>query len=88
MRDYTPENKAGMFQGLRIVAQVLIPGLLGPAVGAYVLRNAEQVVNTDGTTSFIPNENIFLAAAVAAVAVWVALIPLIRIKKKEAAHES
>ena len=26
LRDHTPENKAGMFQGLRIVGQVLIPG--------------------------------------------------------------
>ena len=40
IRDYTPDNKAGMFQGLRIVAQVLIPGVIGPAIGAAVLSNA------------------------------------------------
>ncbi len=81
MRDYTPENKAGMFQGLRIVAQVLIPGIIGPAIGAAVLKNADTVVNNDGTTSFIPNANIFLAAAMAAVLVWVALVPIIRLMK-------
>ena len=73
MRDYTPENKAGMFQGLRIVAQVLIPGIIGPAVGAAVLKNADTIINSDGTTSFVPNANIFLAAAVAALFVWAAL---------------
>ena len=82
-RDYTPENKAGMFQGLRIVGQVLIPGVIGPAIGAAVLKNAETVMNDDGTTSFVPNKNIFLAALLASVAVWVILVPLLRKMKKE-----
>jgi hypothetical protein len=83
VRDHTPENKAGMFQGLRIVAQVLIPGVIGPAVGAAVLKNAETIVNTDGTTSFVPNRNIFLAAFVAAVLVWAVLLPLFKLTKKK-----
>ncbi len=70
VRTHTPENKSGMFQGLRIFAQVMIPGIIGPAIGAAVLRNAETVVNNDGTTSFIPNESIFLAALVVALALW------------------
>ena len=67
LRDSTPQNKAGMFQGLRIVGQVLIPGIIGPYIGAAVLKNAEKIVNSDGTTSFVPNKNIFLAAAVVAL---------------------
>ena len=83
IRDLTPENKAGMFQGLRIVGQVLIPGVVGPAIGAAVLKNADKVVNTDGTTSFIPNENIFLAAFVAGIFACLALIPLNKLLKKK-----
>ena len=78
LRDHTPENKAGMFQGQRIVGQVLIPGIIGPAIGAAVLQNAQTIVNDDGTTSFIPNENIFLAAFVAACVIFLALWPLFR----------
>ena len=78
IRDNTPENKAGMFQGLRIFAQVLIPGIIGPGVGSAVLKNAETVLNNDGTTSFLPNENIFLAALIAIVF----LIPLVFIINK------
>ena len=81
VRTHTPANKSGMFQGLRIFAQVLIPGVIGPAIGAAVLRNAETVVNNDGTTSFIPNENIFLWAFIAGLMVWPVLVPLFR--KKE-----
>lgn len=80
IRDYTPENKAGMFQGLRIFAQVLIPGIIGPAIGSAVLKNADTIINNDGTTSFLPNENIFITALIVAVII----IPfLFIIKKKE-----
>ncbi|MBQ1218241.1 MAG: MFS transporter [Clostridia bacterium] len=83
IRDYTPQNRAGMFQGLRIVGQVLIPGIIGPAIGAQVLKNAETVVNDDGTTSFIPNATIFVAALGAAILLSTYLIPLCRTMKKE-----
>ena len=81
VRDCTPENKAGMFQGLRIVGQVLIPGIIGPAIGAAVLKNADTVVNDDGTTSFVPNANIFLAALIALLTIALVLIPLFRLLK-------
>ena len=83
VRDKTPAGKAGMFQGLRIVGQVLIPGVIGPAIGAAVLKNAETILNDDGTTSFIPNRNIFLAAFIAAIFIWVVLMPLFKKLKKE-----
>ena len=86
LRDYTPQNRAGMFQGLRIVGQVLVPGVIGPAVGAWVLRNAETIINDDGTTSFVPNEKIFLAALIVATLVWIVLIPMFRKVNKEAQY--
>ena len=86
VRTHTPENKSGMLQGLRICAQVLIPGVVGPAIGAAVLKNAQTVVNDDGTVSFIPNENIFLAALIAIAFVWLVLIPLTQGLRKEKKH--
>ena len=83
IRDKTPAGKAGMFQGLRIVGQVLIPGVIGPAIGAAVLQGAQTILNDDGTTSFVPNENIFLAAFIAAIFIWLVMIPLFKKLKKE-----
>ena len=83
VRTHTPENRSGMFQGLRIFGQVLIPGVIGPAIGAAILKNADTIVNTDGTTSFVPNENIFLGALIAIVFAWLVMIPLL---KKEKNH--
>lgn len=83
IRDCTPQNRAGMFQGLRIVCLVLIPGIIGPAIGAAVLKNAEQIVNSDGTVSFVPNANIFIAALIAACCIIPLLLVIFSFLKKE-----
>ncbi len=81
LRDHTPKNKAGMFQGQRIVCQVLIPGIIGPAIGEAVLKNAPKILDSDGRLVFQPNANIFLAALIAAVFIVLAVIPLLKQKK-------
>ena len=73
VRDNTPMNKTGMFQGVRIICQVLIPGVIGPAIGAAVLKNAEKISNGDGTESFIPNHDIYLAAFIAGLFIFLAI---------------
>ena len=79
IRDNIPENKAGQFQGVRIIGQVFIPGLIGPAIGAAVLRNAQVIVNNDGTTSFLPDRSIW-AASLAVIVVLAVLVVLFRKK--------
>ncbi len=80
IRDNIPENKAGQFQGVRIIGQVFIPGLIGPAIGAAVLRNAQVIVNSDGTTSFLPDRSIWAASLV----VIVVLAVLVFVFRKKA----
>ncbi|MCQ2566913.1 MAG: MFS transporter [Mogibacterium sp.] len=75
IRDNIPEKRAGQFQGVRIIGQVFVPGLIGPAIGAAVLKNAELITNNDGTTSFLPNTNIW-AAAFAVVVILLISLPL------------
>ena len=65
IRDNTPSGKSGRLQGVRIVSQVLIPGVVGPFIGKLVLSGADVIDNNDGTTSFIPSSYIFLAALIA-----------------------
>jgi hypothetical protein len=82
IRELTPAGKAGMFQGVRIFSQVLVPGIVGPWIGKTVLANAETILNNDGTESFVPSADIFLAALVAAGVLAVALL-LTNIKKQK-----
>ncbi len=83
IRNETPEHMAGRFQGLRIIAQVLIPGVIGPAIGAAILKNADTVLNGDGTRSFLPNENIFLAALAVELVLAAALAVYFRFERKK-----
>ena len=80
IRDNIPEGRAGQFQGVRIIGQVFVPGLIGPAIGAWVLRNADVIVNSDGTESFLPDRGIWSASAVIIVILFTALMLTMRKK--------
>lgn len=73
IRSHIPEQRSGQFQGIRMIGQVLVPGMAGPAIGAAVLHDADVIVNNDGTTSFIPDQRIFSMAFVVAVILLVLL---------------
>jgi len=55
---------------------------VGPAISVAVLKNAPLITNNDGTTSFVPNESIFLAALVAAVVLALFLLLKKFVKQK------
>lgn len=82
IRERIPEGRAGMFQGVRIFSQVLVPGVVGPFIGKTVLKNAKTVTGSDGTVSFIPSADIFLAALAAAAVLAAALVAVRVVRKK------
>ena len=83
IRDNTPIGKVGVFQGLRIVGQVLIPGIIGPMIGAMLLANADTIVGSDGVTNFVPNQSIFVGALVVVVLVVACVLVLGRVIKNK-----
>lgn len=86
IRDLTPVGMAGRFQGVRIFSQVLVPGIVGPFIGKTILQDARTIVNNDGTTSFVPNENIFLGA-LAVLVILIVLMLITRDKKQYRTRE-
>lgn len=66
MRDNTPADKIGHFQGIRMVFSVLIPMCVGPFIGAYVssTSNGVYVDPTTGAEQPVPTNYIFLAAVI------------------------
>ena len=75
IRDNIPESKAGMFQGLRIIGQVLIPGVIGPEISKLILKDAPTKL-IDGVVTFIPTNWIFIGALAVIVLVGAYLIPV------------
>ncbi len=85
VRDNTPEDKAGLFQGVRMIFAVLIPMVVGPFVGAQTINKFAPMhtlgtyINEYGDTINVPVPEIFLAAAIISVLI---LVPVIVLKKK------
>ncbi len=81
VRDYTPEDNAGMFQGIRMIFYVLIPMVLGPAIGDYVCAHAASgtYLSDTGVATYEPCAAMFTAAAVVGVLI---LIPILILFKK------
>ena len=85
IRDYTPEKETGLFQGVRMVFVVMIPMVTGPFIGRAVSRiNGSYAPNEYGEMSVLPNQYIFLFAALMMMFV---IIPLLLLIKKEKEHE-
>jgi MFS family permease len=84
IRDYTPVKEAGLFQGVRMIFSVCVPMVTGPFIGEALYKATANPNNTyvDGynQTVIIPNEYIFLGAAIVLV---VAIAPLVYIIVEE-----
>ena len=88
VRQYTPEKEVGLFQGIRMIFTVLIPMVTGPYIGEALYKNVVQATyeNEFGQLVTIPNEYIFLGAAIVML-ISIAPIVFIIIKEKKYAKE-
>ena len=87
IRDLTPPEKAGHFQGIRMVFSVMLPMIIGPAIGAQVIKGNAQTYVDLGQTKTVPTPEIFLAAAVVLLLTAIPLWFLHRNQKKQALKE-
>ena len=80
IKDFIPQGKAGLFQGIRMIFVVLLPMIIGPALGDLACRNsAVTYANEYGVETIVPSKSMFLYAAIVAV---FALVPMIALIKK------
>lgn len=79
VRDYTPADSVGHFQGVRMIFSVLLPMLIGPYIGSAVIKNSGETYIELGQVKNVPTPNIFLAAAITLIPV---VIPVIILKVK------
>jgi len=84
IRDWTPTDMVGHFQGIRMVFAVLIPMGIGPIIGAEVIKNSNRTYVELGVEKILPTPAIFLAAAITLLFVAVPLIFLRKEAKKNA----
>lgn len=79
IKDFIPEGKAGLFQGIRMIFTVLLPMVIGPALGDLACRNsAITYANEYGVETIVPSSSMFVYAAIVSVFVIVPLFFLIK----------
>lgn len=78
VRNLTPPDRVGQVQGLRMIAAVLVPSVIGPFIGAAVISGADETYLDLGVTKQVPTPWIFVAAAIVALLVVVPLRALNR----------
>lgn len=83
VRDSIPQDKVGLFQGVRMIFFVLIPMVVGPTLGNYATKNSTvTITDVSGAESMLPTEMMFLYAAVVAVLIFIPLIPYLKKDKQ------
>ena len=80
VRDHTPADRVGSFQGIRMIFGVLVPMIVGPFRGAAVIRGGAGTYEELGVVKNVPTPAIFLAAA---AVLLTALLPVLLLRRAE-----
>ena len=89
IRDYTPENQVGLFQGIRMIFAVLIPMVTGPYIGLGLSQiNAHTYKNEYDRVVTAPNKFIFLGAVGVLLLAIIPLVFMILSEKKAKENET
>lgn len=67
VRDFTPKDRSGHFQGVRMFFNVLIPMAIGPYLGSMVIKGSGETYTELGEVKEVPTPMIFMAAALVLV---------------------
>ncbi len=80
IRDFTPEGKAGLFQGIRMIFVVLIPMVVGPTLGNIACAASGRTYTDEyGAIKSVPAPEMFLYSAIVGACI---LIPLLVLMKR------
>ncbi|MCQ2463141.1 MAG: MFS transporter [Clostridia bacterium] len=80
IRDMTPEDRVGQFQGVRMIFAVLLPMVFGPMIGNIAIQNsAVTYINEYNVEAILPSSLMFLCASVVGLLLF---IPVIALNKK------
>lgn len=80
VKNLMPQDRRGLFEGVRMIFQILIPMVLGPTIGAILISTLGQPTVTNGAAGAIPTPIIFIIAG--AVGTF-AIIPMIAARRHE-----
>lgn len=87
IRDNIPQDKVGLFQGIRMIFMVLIPMVVGPTLGNIAAKNSDVTYIENGAEKVLPTEAMFLYAAVVAALIFIPMLAFLKKDKERALKE-
>lgn len=88
VRDNIPQDKVGLFQGIRMIFQVLIPMVVGPTLGNIAAKNSDVTYIENGVEKILPTETMFLYAAIVALLLFIPMLAFLKNDRKKASEET
>lgn len=87
VRDNIPQDKVGLFQGIRMIFLVLIPMVVGPTLGNIATKNSNVTYIENGAEKVLPTEAMFLYAAIVSALIFVPMLAFLKKDKERALKE-
>lgn len=84
VRDNIPQDKVGLFQGIRMIFLVLIPMVVGPTLGNIAAKNSDVTYMENGAEKVLPTEAMFLYAAIVAALIFIPMLAFLKKDKQKA----
>jgi len=81
VRDRTPRDLVGHFQGIRMIFNVMLPMIIGPFIGSAVIKGSDMTYMDMGQLKSVPTPGIFLAGAAVLILVAAPVWALIKGEK-------
>ena len=88
VRDNIPQDKVGLFQGVRMIFLVMIPMIVGPTLGNIAAKNSDVTYMENGAEKVLPTEAMFLYAAIVAILIFIPMLAFLKKDKERALKES
>ncbi|MDO5286566.1 MAG: MFS transporter [Actinomycetia bacterium] len=82
-RQLLPDQARGAYQGVRLVFAVMLPMLLGPALGAWLTRAYGQTTTLDGVVATVPPPLLYRVSAGVLLAGLVPVLLLRRARRRD-----
>lgn len=85
IKNLMPEENRGQFEGVRMIFNVAIPMIIGPAIGSWLISNYGIPTILNGETGFVPTPIVFQVAGILCVTSIIPLIIIMRNRKSKKA---
>jgi Na+/melibiose symporter and related transporters len=87
-KNLMPEESRGAFEGIRMIFNVALPMMIGPAIGSMLISNFGIPIAQNGSNGFIPTPVLFQVSAFASLFALIPILFIIKDKRSIARGET